>query len=175
MIHKTKVTGLCVFVFLAGANLAQPGTLSHRGQWLGRQRLPRIPTLPLARGSMSRLAVFRTPVSIMMHTLCATTPISTLASDSKELAEIPAAVSRLQAEDRGIRGSAEYNVALGDARAKAARDYLVNVGVAAAQLDTVLHDMYAPILLPAALVMLGADLIRGQVRDRPTSRRRAAI
>ena len=27
------------------------------------------------------------------------------------------------------RGSAEYNVALGDARAKAAKDYLVGVGI----------------------------------------------
>jgi putative membrane protein len=29
MIQKTTVTGLCAFVFLAGANLAQSGTLRH--------------------------------------------------------------------------------------------------------------------------------------------------
>lgn len=35
------------------------------------------------------------------------------------------------------RGSAEYNIALGDARARAAKEYLVAVGVPAAQLDVV--------------------------------------
>jgi peptidoglycan-associated lipoprotein len=35
------------------------------------------------------------------------------------------------------RGSAEYNLALGEARAKAAKDYLVSVGVSASQLNTV--------------------------------------
>ena len=35
------------------------------------------------------------------------------------------------------RGSAEYNLALGDARAKAAKDYLVNVGISSDQLKVV--------------------------------------
>jgi peptidoglycan-associated lipoprotein len=66
--------------------------------------------------------------------------ISTLAADSKELAEILQQYPGYKLKVEGYcdeRGSAEYNVALGDARAKAAKDYLVNAGVAASQLDTV--------------------------------------
>jgi peptidoglycan-associated lipoprotein len=66
--------------------------------------------------------------------------ISTLAADSKELATILQQYPGYKLKIEGYcdeRGSAEYNVALGDARAKAAKDYLVNAGVAAAQLDTV--------------------------------------
>lgn len=35
------------------------------------------------------------------------------------------------------RGTNEYNMALGERRAKAARDYLINLGVSAANLETV--------------------------------------
>jgi peptidoglycan-associated lipoprotein len=66
--------------------------------------------------------------------------ISTLAADSKELAEILQQYPGYKLKIEGYcdeRGSAEYNVALGDARAKAAKDYLVNAGVAASQLDTI--------------------------------------
>jgi peptidoglycan-associated lipoprotein len=66
--------------------------------------------------------------------------ISTLAADSKELATILQQYPGYKLKIEGYcdeRGSAEYNVALGDARAKAAKDYLVNAGVAANQLDTV--------------------------------------
>jgi len=66
--------------------------------------------------------------------------ISTLAADSKELATILQQYPGYKLKIEGYcdeRGSAEYNVALGDARAKAAKDYLVNAGVAASQLDTV--------------------------------------
>jgi peptidoglycan-associated lipoprotein len=66
--------------------------------------------------------------------------ISTLAADSKELAQILQQFPGYKLKIEGYcdeRGSAEYNVALGDARAKAAKDYLVNAGVAANQLDTV--------------------------------------
>jgi peptidoglycan-associated lipoprotein len=66
--------------------------------------------------------------------------ISTLATDSKELAQILQQFPGYKLKIEGYcdeRGSAEYNVALGDARAKAAKDYLVNAGVSANQLDTV--------------------------------------
>lgn len=66
--------------------------------------------------------------------------ITTLAADSKELAQILQQFPGYKLKIEGYcdeRGSAEYNVALGDARAKAAKDYLVNAGVAAKQLDTV--------------------------------------
>jgi peptidoglycan-associated lipoprotein len=66
--------------------------------------------------------------------------ISTLATDSKELAQILQQFPDYKLKIEGYcdeRGSAEYNVALGDARAKAAKDYLVNAGVGANQLDTV--------------------------------------
>jgi peptidoglycan-associated lipoprotein len=66
--------------------------------------------------------------------------ISTLAADSKELAQILQQFPGYKLKIEGYcdeRGSAEYNLALGEARAKAAKDYLVNAGVAAGQLDTV--------------------------------------
>jgi peptidoglycan-associated lipoprotein len=66
--------------------------------------------------------------------------ISTLAADSKELAQILQQFPGYKLKIEGYcdeRGSAEYNLALGEARAKAAKDYLVNAGVASGQLDTV--------------------------------------
>jgi peptidoglycan-associated lipoprotein len=42
------------------------------------------------------------------------------------------------------RGSAEYNLALGDRRAKEARDYLVEFGVPAAQLTTISYGKERP-------------------------------
>ena len=74
--------------------------------------------------------------------------ISTLAGDSKELAEILRQYPGYKLKIEGYcdeRGSAEYNVALGDARAKAAKDYLVNAGVAGAQLDTVSFGKENPV------------------------------
>jgi peptidoglycan-associated lipoprotein len=64
----------------------------------------------------------------------------TLASDSKELATILSQYPDYKLRVEGYcdeRGSAEYNVALGEARAKAAKDYLVTAGVSADQLSTV--------------------------------------
>jgi peptidoglycan-associated lipoprotein len=77
-----------------------------------------------------------------------TDAIATLASDSKELAEILRQYPDYKLKIEGYcdeRGSAEYNVALGDARAKAAKDYLVNAGVAANQLDTVSYGKENPV------------------------------
>ena len=74
--------------------------------------------------------------------------ISTLAADSKELAEILQQYPGYKLKIEGYcdeRGSAEYNVALGDARAKAAKDYLVNAGVSATQLDTVSYGKENPV------------------------------
>jgi peptidoglycan-associated lipoprotein len=74
--------------------------------------------------------------------------ISTLAADSKELATILQQYPGYKLKIEGYcdeRGSAEYNVALGDARAKAAKDYLVNAGVAANQLDTVSYGKENPV------------------------------
>ncbi len=74
--------------------------------------------------------------------------ISTLASDSKELADILRQYPGYKLKIEGFcdeRGSAEYNIALGDARAKAAKDYLVNAGVAANQLDTVSFGKEMPV------------------------------
>jgi len=66
--------------------------------------------------------------------------VSTLNADSKELATIMNQYPDYKLTIQGYcdeRGSAEYNLALGEARAKAARDYLVSVGVSASQLNTV--------------------------------------
>jgi len=74
--------------------------------------------------------------------------IATLASDSKELAEILRQYPGYKLKIEGYcdeRGSAEYNIALGDARAKAAKDYLVNAGVSGSQLDTVSFGKENPV------------------------------
>jgi peptidoglycan-associated lipoprotein len=74
--------------------------------------------------------------------------ISTLDADSKELATILQQYPGYKLKIEGYcdeRGSAEYNVALGDARAKAAKDFLVNAGVASAQLDTVSYGKENPV------------------------------
>jgi peptidoglycan-associated lipoprotein len=74
--------------------------------------------------------------------------ISTLKADSKELAVILQQFPEYKLKIEGYcdeRGSAEYNVALGDARAKAAKTYLVNSGVSATQLDTVSYGKENPV------------------------------
>jgi peptidoglycan-associated lipoprotein len=43
------------------------------------------------------------------------------------------------------RGSAEYNMALGDKRAESAKDYLVQVGIPAAQLNVVSYGKQRPV------------------------------
>ena len=74
--------------------------------------------------------------------------ITTLAADSKELAQILSQYPGYKLKIEGYcdeRGSAEYNIALGDARARAAKDYLVNAGVSASQLDTVSFGKENPV------------------------------
>jgi peptidoglycan-associated lipoprotein len=74
--------------------------------------------------------------------------VSTLNADSKELALIMTQYTDYKLKIEGYcdeRGSTEYNVALGDARAKAAKEYLVSVGVSAAQLDTVSYGKENPV------------------------------
>jgi peptidoglycan-associated lipoprotein len=66
--------------------------------------------------------------------------VKTLNGDSKELATIMGQYPDYKLQVQGYcdeRGSAEYNMALGEARANAAKDYLVSVGVSANQLSTV--------------------------------------
>lgn len=43
------------------------------------------------------------------------------------------------------RGSAEYNIALGDKRAESAKDYLAQVGIPAAQLNLVSYGKEHPV------------------------------
>jgi peptidoglycan-associated lipoprotein len=74
--------------------------------------------------------------------------ISTLAADSKELGIILQQYPTYKLKIEGYcdeRGSAEYNVALGDARAKAAKDYLVNAGVPSNSLDTISFGKESPV------------------------------
>jgi len=66
--------------------------------------------------------------------------LNTLQADSRELRDIIVQYPDYKLTIEGFcdeRGSAEYNVALGDARAKAARDYLANVGIPSSQLKVV--------------------------------------
>ena len=62
--------------------------------------------------------------------------LTALASDSRELRDILVQYPDYKLTIEGYcdeRGSDEYNLALGDARAKSARDYLVGVGIPDAQ------------------------------------------
>jgi peptidoglycan-associated lipoprotein len=66
--------------------------------------------------------------------------VKTLNADAKELATILSQYPEYKLRVEGYcdeRGSSEYNLALGEARAKAAKDYLVTAGVNADQLSTV--------------------------------------
>ena len=45
------------------------------------------------------------------------------------------------------RGSAEYNVALGDRRASAAKEYLVGIGIPAAQLSVLSYGKEKPVCM----------------------------
>jgi peptidoglycan-associated lipoprotein len=74
--------------------------------------------------------------------------IATLRGDSTELAEILKRFPEYRLKIEGYcdeRGSTEYNLALGDARAKAAKAYLVNSGVSGSQLDTVSYGKENPV------------------------------
>jgi peptidoglycan-associated lipoprotein len=66
--------------------------------------------------------------------------LTTLESDSKELRDIIVQYPSYKLTIEGYcdeRGSDEYNMALGDARAKAAKDYLVGVGIPSDQLRVI--------------------------------------
>jgi peptidoglycan-associated lipoprotein len=66
--------------------------------------------------------------------------LKTLQADSTELRNILAQYPDYKLQIEGYcdeRGSAEYNLALGDRRAEAAKDYLVQVGIPSGQLSTV--------------------------------------
>jgi peptidoglycan-associated lipoprotein len=72
----------------------------------------------------------------------------TLIEDSHTLAEILKQYPDYKLTVEGFcdeRGSDEYNIALGDARAKQAKDYLVGLGVSAAQLKTVSYGKEKPV------------------------------
>lgn len=66
--------------------------------------------------------------------------VKTLTADARELAGIMSQYPEYQLQVEGYcdeRGSSEYNLALGEARAKAAKDFLVSSGVRGDQLSTV--------------------------------------
>jgi len=66
--------------------------------------------------------------------------LKTLQADSGELRNILSQYPDYKLQVEGYcdeRGSAEYNMALGEKRAEAAKEYLVGVGIPATQLSTV--------------------------------------
>jgi peptidoglycan-associated lipoprotein len=66
--------------------------------------------------------------------------MSTLQADAKTLAEIISQYPKFNLTVEGYcdeRGSAEYNLALGEARAQQAKEFLVSLGLPSAQLKTV--------------------------------------
>lgn len=75
-----------------------------------------------------------------------------LADDSHTLAEILKQYPDYKLTVEGYcdeRGSEEYNLALGDARAKQAKDFLVTMGVPAEQLKTVSYGKNKPVCTDA--------------------------
>jgi peptidoglycan-associated lipoprotein len=74
--------------------------------------------------------------------------INALQADSTELRDILKDFPDYKLTIQGHcdeRGSAEYNLALGDARAKAAKDYLVQVGVTGDQLSIISYGKDRPV------------------------------
>jgi len=74
--------------------------------------------------------------------------ITALQADSTELRDILKDYPTYKLTIEGHcdeRGSAEYNMALGDARAHAAKDYLVQVGIPAGQLSLVSYGKERPV------------------------------
>jgi len=74
--------------------------------------------------------------------------LKALEGDSTELRDIMAQYPAYKLTIEGHcdeRGSAEYNMALGDARAKAAKDYLVGVGIPAGQLPLISYGKEKPV------------------------------
>lgn len=72
---------------------------------------------------------------------------ATLTADSKTLADILKQYPDYKLTVEGYcdeRGSAEYNLALGEARAKAAKEYLVTLGLPSDQLKTVSYGKEKP-------------------------------
>lgn len=81
------------------------------------------------------------------HTL-RTDSETALQSDAKELGQILSLYPTYKLTVEGYcdeRGSEEYNIALGDARAREAKDFLVSLGVPAAQLRTVSYGKERPV------------------------------
>lgn len=73
---------------------------------------------------------------------------ATLTEDAKTLADILKQYPDYKLTVEGHcdeRGSAEYNMALGDARARAAKDYVVSLGIPADQLQTVSYGKEKPV------------------------------
>ena len=74
--------------------------------------------------------------------------ITALQADSTELRDIISQYPDYKLTIEGHcdeRGSEDYNMALGDARAKAAKDYLVGVGISSAQLNVVSYGKDKPV------------------------------
>ena len=74
--------------------------------------------------------------------------VKTLQADSTELRDILRNYPDYKLTIEGHadeRGSAEYNLALGDARAKAAKDYLVQVGIPDGQLSVLSYGKEKPV------------------------------
>jgi peptidoglycan-associated lipoprotein len=157
------VTALCVFgvacakkpVAVTTPPAPQPSVAAAPAPARAAQSGPSRPTSPqpVAQAASSRYPDAKTRARIEellahiedayfdydRHTLRADA-VTALNSDSKELAVIMNQYPDYKLQVQGYcdeRGSAEYNIALGEARAKSAKDYLVSVGVGSGQLSTV--------------------------------------
>jgi peptidoglycan-associated lipoprotein len=67
-----------------------------------------------------------------------------MAQNARSLSDHPTAVIRIEG-NCDERGTDEYNLALGEKRANAARDYLVNYGVSASKISTISYGESKPV------------------------------
>jgi peptidoglycan-associated lipoprotein len=67
-----------------------------------------------------------------------------MAQNAKALTERPTATIRVEG-NCDERGTEEYNLALGERRASAAKDYLVNYGIEAAKISTISYGESRPV------------------------------
>ena len=160
-VNIAAVTALCVFgaacakkpVAVNTPPAPQPSVASAPSRATPAPAATPAPSQPVAQTAASRYPDAKTRARIdellshiedayfdyNRHTL-RDDAVKALNADSKELATIMNQYPEYKLQVQGYcdeRGSAEYNIALGEARAKSAKDYLVSVGVSGNQLSTV--------------------------------------
>ena len=130
---------------------AADGSRSRHDSHTGRQRLP-LPgrtcrTLPRALASINCWRRLKMRISTTISTRCGRMPSRPCSPIRAELRDILKDYPDYKLTIEGHadeRGSAQYNMALGEARAEAAKNYLVQVGISGQQLGVVSYGKEKP-------------------------------